>query len=249
MAERIAVVLLRLLAGALALAAAALPSGCALAAHGRTQAVTIHVEPASARVTVDGRPVEAGRVLLRRDRNHIVHAEAPGFESAGAAINTHSDIGWCVADGAFAASGLAFFYIGAVVTCVPLVVDAATGALDELDPEEVVLRLQPLRPPAAAIALAPTGPPPAPAAGPPPRAAAPPPVALASATAPQAGALEVYCPACGVPFETGHRYCAWCGRARTTITPMRAGAATEPTAATAPAPAIAPAPSAAPATR
>jgi hypothetical protein len=180
------------LVAALAVAGAALGPGCALAMRGRTQEVTIRASPADARITVDGKPVRAGPVRLERGRNHVVRVEAPGYRPGGAAINSHLTASFAVGDAVFAASGLLFFYVGAIVTCVPLVVDAATGAIDELEPRDVVVRLE-------------RAPPPQP----------PPPPALAQPPPPPPGtALAAYCARCGVPFEGAHHFCAWCGAAR-----------------------------------
>jgi hypothetical protein len=164
-----------------------LASGCALVAHGSTQEVMIKVYPENANLTVDGKPVKAGAVALARDKTHFVRAEAKGHEPGTVVVHTTTSTGWAIADGVFAASGLLFYYVGAIVTSIPLVVDSATGALDHLEPSQVVLRLRPTEARPAASPRAPPSP----------------------------GALAVHCPACGVPFEdAGHRYCAWCGKAR-----------------------------------
>ncbi len=141
-------------------------SGCATMMSGTTERIRIESEPPGAQVTVDGKtyttPVD---VTLPRGRSHEVAFELPAHEPARRTIRQETN-GWTWGN----------VLIGGVIG---VVVDEASGAAGDLEPDVVSVRLTPLpaAPPApdesagsgeAASAQGPPAPPPdaAPAAPP-----------------------------------------------------------------------------------
>jgi hypothetical protein len=113
---------MRRLAALLALVAT---SACATIMHGTRQDVGISSTPTSAKVTVDNAPLGSTPIVanLKRGDNHIVRVEMPGYQPFEATL-TKKTSGWVWGNIVF--GGL-----------VGLAVDAITGGLYSLTPEQV----------------------------------------------------------------------------------------------------------------
>jgi hypothetical protein len=171
----------------LLLAAMALFSGCAYAIRGDRQDVLITCDVPGAKITVDGAPVGSGWVSLARGEAHVVVATAEGCPPAKAFVRSVTSAPWTLLDSAIGAAGFVAYGLGEVVTFIPLVVDGATGALDDLEPREVKLDLVPVERLPLEPALEPSGRP------------------------------TLFCTRCGAEFETESRFCGGCGAARGTL--------------------------------
>lgn len=108
-------------------AAAAFFSSCCAIVNGSTQDVTINAKPSEARVFVDG--VEYGKVPqiipLRREKNHVVRIEAPGYAPYEVVLE-HTYSNWLWGNVVF--GGLA-----------GLIIDYASGAIYTFDNMDVEL--------------------------------------------------------------------------------------------------------------
>lgn len=102
-----------------------LVSGCGLLVLGKTQEVGFQSAPTAATVTIDGVERAKTPVVLRlsRKRSHIVRMELPGFKPVEATL-TRSVSGWVWGNLVF----------GGVVG---LAVDAMTGAMYKLTPDQI----------------------------------------------------------------------------------------------------------------
>lgn len=107
------------------LAAAVLTTACATIMHGTTQGVGVSSVPSAAQVTVDNAPLGNTPIVanLKRGDNHIVRVALPGYQTFEATL-TKKTSGWVWGNIVF----------GGVIG---LAVDAITGGLYELTPEEV----------------------------------------------------------------------------------------------------------------
>lgn len=205
--------------------------GCALPFRGTTTGVTITCNVPNARLRVDGNPIQAGLVELKRGDDHVVIADAPGYRSGRATIKSEASYGFLIPEAIFAFISVWF--------SVPLLVDAISGALYNLNPEAVNLQLErdedapagdvgaqaptpqngrpavePGPPSREAPASAPRESPPTPDA-PPPTPDAPPPAPNAppAADAPPAARADT-CVACGASMGPRETKCATCGERR-----------------------------------
>ena len=116
-------------ATALALAASLL-SGCASIMHGTSQDVGISSTPTAATVTVDNKEVGKTPVIakLKRKDNHIVKINLDGYKPFEATL-TRKTSGWVWGNIVF--GGL-----------IGLAVDAGTGGLYTLTPEQIAGQMQ-----------------------------------------------------------------------------------------------------------
>lgn len=107
-------------------------SACATTINGRSQQIRIATDPADAIVRVDGVRVHDTRAPeVSRSHAHVVQVEQAGFESQSAEVSRHlSGVFW-----------LNFLWGPAFV--VGMVVDASTGAMWELEPDELNVALKP----------------------------------------------------------------------------------------------------------
>ncbi|HWV57515.1 MAG TPA: PEGA domain-containing protein [Longimicrobiales bacterium] len=103
--------------------------GCATIMQGTTQAVGVSSQPAGARIRVNGTEfgVTPAVLQLKRKDNHVVVIELDGYQPYTATF-TRSLSGWVLGNLVF--GGL-----------IGLVVDAASGALYKLSPEQVAATL------------------------------------------------------------------------------------------------------------
>lgn len=102
-----------------------LAAGCATIMHGTTQDVTVNSNPSSAMVFVDGQSVGStpAVVNLKRKSNHVISVKLDGYQPYEMALSKNVS-GWVVGNLVF--GGL-----------VGLVVDAASGGLYKLSPDQV----------------------------------------------------------------------------------------------------------------
>ena len=107
------------------IAGLALVTGCASIMHGTSQKIGISSSPTGANVIVDNMPRGTTPVFvdLKRDSEHIVTIQMPGYEKAQLTI-TKSVSGWVWGNIVF--GGL-----------IGLAVDAISGGLYTLSPEQV----------------------------------------------------------------------------------------------------------------
>ena len=110
--------------------AATMLAGCATIMNQTTQAVGIASNPTGASVTVDGTPHGKTPVVakLSRKDHHIVRLELAGYQPYEATLTRHVS-GWVWGNVVF--GGL-----------IGLAVDALTGGLYKLTPDQVVAQLQ-----------------------------------------------------------------------------------------------------------
>lgn len=106
-------------------ALAALVWGCGTIMHGTTQTVGIGSNPTGAKITVDGMELGVTPMMvdLKRKSSHLVHIELPGYLPFDTTI-TKSVSGWVFGNLIF----------GGIIG---LAVDAVSGGLYELSPEQV----------------------------------------------------------------------------------------------------------------
>jgi uncharacterized protein YceK len=99
--------------------------GCATIMHGTSQDIGITSHPTGARVTIDNQEFGTTPVVakLSRKDNHTIHMELPGYQPDDATV-TRSTSGWVWGNIVF--GGL-----------IGLAVDAISGGLYKLTPEEV----------------------------------------------------------------------------------------------------------------
>ncbi len=120
----------RRLTGVLVAAIAIVVVGCATIMHGTNQKIGISSTPTGASVSVDNKPLGVTPVFanLKRGDEHIVTIEMEGYEKTSLTI-TKSVSGWVWGNIAF--GGL-----------IGLAVDAITGSLYNLSPEQLSAQLQ-----------------------------------------------------------------------------------------------------------
>lgn len=106
-------------------------TGCATIMHGTNQDIGISSNPTGAEVTVDGTLRGATPLVteMKRGNNHIVKLQLPGYAPYEATF-TKSVSGWVVGNLLF--GGL-----------IGLAVDAITGGLYNLSPEQLAAQLGP----------------------------------------------------------------------------------------------------------
>ncbi len=105
-------------------------TGCATIMHGTTQPVGISSQPTGATVSIDGQlygntPVIAS---LKRKNNHIVNIELKGYEPYATTL-TRQTSGWVFGN----------IILGGLIG---LAVDAISGGLYELTPEQISVALR-----------------------------------------------------------------------------------------------------------
>ncbi|WP_295877212.1 PEGA domain-containing protein [uncultured Akkermansia sp.] len=104
-------------------------SSCGTIMHGGTQKIGISSTPIGADVTVDGKPEGKTPVIVKMDRNsnHTILVAKKGYQPASATL-TNSISGWVWGNILFG-------------SLLGLAVDAISGGLYTLDPENVNLSL------------------------------------------------------------------------------------------------------------
>lgn len=114
--------------------AAGLLNSCASVINGRTQDIGISSNPAGATIKVDGitKGMTPCNLLLKRNESHTVTIEKEGYHPASATL-TKSCSGWVWGN----------VLIGGLVG---LGVDAITGGMWTLEPENVQVNLSPIMP-------------------------------------------------------------------------------------------------------
>lgn len=129
--------------GLIALAA----SGCATVFKGSQQTVRIESDPAGAAVETSGQLVGRTPTTTEVDRNGSTNftVSAPGYADGYGQLRKRPDVGWWVAD-------LSTCVIP-VLLCVPLVVDAISGAWFNVD-ENYRVMLRPKEAGAATLSAA-----------------------------------------------------------------------------------------------
>jgi hypothetical protein len=119
----------RVLAAGLAVFAPALVVACATIMHGSSQSVGISSQPTGATVVVDSQPVGVTPVAakLSRKNQHRITVTLPGYQPYEM-VTTRKTSGWVWGNIVF--GGL-----------IGLIVDASTGGLYDVRPEEVAAQL------------------------------------------------------------------------------------------------------------
>jgi len=175
----------------LLLALAVLTDGCALIFRGSEQDVTVNADQPDAQIAVDGNGIVQGSTLhLKRGEEHIVTAKLQGYKPYRSTIRT-------VTSGGITFFYTGFVYVGAILIVglpllIPWVIDGATGALNELDPDRLTITMMPED--------APTPPPP------------PPPVRNPQwPPSTEKPIAEMKCPYCGQTIKTTDKECPFCG--------------------------------------
>lgn len=114
--------------------AAGMLSSCASVINGRTQDVGISSNPAGATVTVDGinKGVTPCNLLLKRNESHTITIEKEGYQPASATVSKGVS-GWIWGN----------VLIGGLIG---LGVDALTGGMWTLEPENVQVNMSPIMP-------------------------------------------------------------------------------------------------------
>jgi len=109
----------------LAVAVGAFLAGCGTIIHGTTQDVSIASSPSGASVTVDGADIGETPITQSLDRGnqHTIELNLDGYESESIIVNKGTS-GWVVGNIVF--GGL-----------IGLAVDAATGGMYKLTPEQI----------------------------------------------------------------------------------------------------------------
>ena len=105
-------------------------SACATIIHGPNQQVTISSTPTAAQVTVDGRPVGTTPVTtkLKRKDKHVVGITLDGYKPYEMRLDRDVD-GWVWGN----------ILLGGLIG---LAIDAGTGSMYKIDPDDVVAQLQ-----------------------------------------------------------------------------------------------------------
>lgn len=119
-------------ARALLLAIALSCTGCASIVHGTTQSISIQSQPSAANVTVDGAAVGVTPLLfdMKRKSKHIVTISKPNYVAQ-----------WIVISRAAAPATFGNVLVGGFIG---LGVDAASGAMFNLEPNEINAVLVPM---------------------------------------------------------------------------------------------------------
>lgn len=109
----------------LAVIVGALVTGCGTIIHGTTQDVSIASSPSGASVVIDGADIGETPITqaLERDSQHTIELNLDGYESESIIVNKGTS-GWVVGNIVF--GGL-----------IGLAVDAATGGMYKLTPEQI----------------------------------------------------------------------------------------------------------------
>jgi hypothetical protein len=169
-------------------------SGCALLIRGSTQPVNIDCASPNVRITVDGNAVSPGTLVLTRGDEHIVVADAPGCRQYRKTIKSEVTGGLCLFYSAFVYVTCCF--IVGLPLLIPLLIDGANGALNELVPDSLMVQLVPEEPATPSDPWPPSQQVPAAAPAP-----TPAPAEKAQAT----------CAYCGLPVSPGDKECPHCG--------------------------------------
>lgn len=130
-------------------------TGCAAVFRGSTAKVSFETDPTDAEVEVAGKPrgAQPEGVEIERKATTTIVVRKPGFHDYRTVVKKKVNGAWLTLD-----------IVDCIVTlCIPLIVDATTGAWWDL-PEKQVVRLAMVSPtpPTPTVAQAPTGPTPAP---------------------------------------------------------------------------------------
>jgi hypothetical protein len=105
--------------------------GCAWMINGSTQQIEVRSDPPTARVTVEHIPVAQGPNQIARGSDHVVHAEAQGYEPGDMSLSRSFGVHWIFIDLIF---GLVF----------GILVDLGTGSWYSLSPELAAVKLKPI---------------------------------------------------------------------------------------------------------
>ncbi len=107
--------------------------GCGAIIHGTKAAVSI-TAPSDATIRIDGRIIKGSQIIkLSRDRSYGVIMEKNGQTTICGTISNTLSVGIVIGDVFLGIIILPFFYL-------PGIIDAATGAWYNLEPEEIMCR-------------------------------------------------------------------------------------------------------------
>jgi hypothetical protein len=109
-------------------------SGCATILRGTKQTVSVATRPDDAQIYADGNARESGTIALSRGDRHVVSAERPGYRPASTEVHRRLCLGWTTVDVLVAIFTFPFGLAAPIV-------DVATGAIWDLEPERVDLVL------------------------------------------------------------------------------------------------------------
>ncbi|MEZ0230509.1 MAG: hypothetical protein ACAI25_17945 [Planctomycetota bacterium] len=111
--------------------------GCAILVRGDMQDVTVQSQVPEIRFAVDGVPAKLGEIELDRNRVHVIHAEAPGYDSLELTVYPSINEDWLFAEQAFMWP----------ILWLPMAVDYNSGALNDI-PSPIDLTLTKTKEPA-----------------------------------------------------------------------------------------------------
>lgn len=121
-------------------------SGCATVFKGSKQDVLFRSEPSGVDVRQDGRQLGTTPGVIPIDRGRsstTVSVSKAGYEPGRVIVRTKPDVGWWVWDVGSCVIPIAL--------CIPLLVDAISGAWMTVDQDEYVITLDPAHAPAAVV--------------------------------------------------------------------------------------------------
>ncbi len=115
--------------------------GCAVFVRGDMQDVTVQSQVPGIKIAVDGQPAKLGEIEMDRGKVHVIHAEAPGYDSLELTVYPSINEDWLFGEQAFMWP----------ILWLPMAVDYNSGALHDIpSPIDLVLTKQKEAPPAAA---------------------------------------------------------------------------------------------------
>jgi hypothetical protein len=123
-------------------------SGCAAIFNGTTETVRINTLPPGADVSVNGNYLGQGPidVQVKRQSSTAVQVTKDGYQPGSVLVEHHAEAGWFLWD--------ITTCIIPVTLCIPVIVDAVSGAWFGID-DEYAVKLQPLPKPPPVVQPAP----------------------------------------------------------------------------------------------
>lgn len=129
---------MRTLGLGLLLGVALLSQGCAIFVRGDQQDVVIQSQVPEVRIEVDGKPAQLGTFELDRGRVHVIHAEAPGYDTLDVTVYPSVNDDWLFGEQCTMWP----------VLWLPMAIDYNSGALNDL-PTPIDLQLSKSKAPPA----------------------------------------------------------------------------------------------------
>jgi len=120
-------------------------SGCAAMFKGGSESITISSTPPSADVRVNGsyRGPTPTEVSLGRYNHETVVVSKEGYQDVQLQVQHHIDVPWILWD--------TVTCVIPITLCIPIIVDAISGALMSPDEDHIAAKLEPVKPPAETV--------------------------------------------------------------------------------------------------